>query len=42
MTSINEGPLSAVKATFECPRDGVDERQKMAGLSRTAFSPRPG
>jgi hypothetical protein len=34
MASFNEGPLSAVKPTFECPRDGVDERQTMAGCTR--------
>ncbi|SAL18882.1 hypothetical protein AWB69_01109 [Caballeronia udeis] len=30
MASFNEGPLSALKPTFECPSDGVNERQKVA------------
>jgi hypothetical protein len=37
--SFNEGPLPAVKPTFECPRDGVDERQKMARTRKFDVDP---
>jgi hypothetical protein len=35
--SSNEGPLSAVKPTFECPCKGVDERPEMAARCLTVI-----